>query len=85
MITDELGFVPFERARDELLFNLLSERHERRSALVATNSSFFDRVDVLGDVKLRRALPDRLAHRAHVLTVTGPLYQIRWRDSTMEP
>ena len=34
LIVDELGFVPFDRTGGELLFNLLSERHERRSTLV---------------------------------------------------
>ena len=33
-IVDELGFVPFDRAGGELLFNLLSDRYERRSTPV---------------------------------------------------
>jgi IstB-like ATP binding protein/Homeodomain-like domain len=37
LILDELGFVPLERARGELLFNLLTERYERRSVIVTTN------------------------------------------------
>lgn len=34
LIIDELGFVPFERAGGELLFNLVSARYERHSTLV---------------------------------------------------
>ena len=34
LIVDELGFVPFDRAGGELLFNLLSDRYERRSTPV---------------------------------------------------
>ena len=30
LIVDELGFVPFDRAGGELLFNLLADRYERR-------------------------------------------------------
>ena len=37
LIIDELGFVPFDRAGGELLFNLISDRYERRSTLVTTN------------------------------------------------
>jgi len=40
LIVDELGFVPFDRAGGELLFNLLSERYERRSTLITTNLAF---------------------------------------------
>jgi DNA replication protein DnaC len=40
LIIDELGFVPFDQAGGEALFNLLSERYERRSTLVTTNLAF---------------------------------------------
>ncbi len=40
LIVDELGFVPFEGTGGELLFNLLADRYERRSAIVNTNLGF---------------------------------------------
>ncbi len=81
LIVDELGFVPFDRAGGELLFNLLSERHERRSSLVTTNLSFSEWVGVLGDEKLTTALLDRLAQRAHILTTKGHSYRTRKQRS----
>ena len=81
LIVDELGFVPFDRTGGELLFNLLSERHERRSTLVTTNLAFSEWVEVLGDEKLTTALLDRLAHRAHIMTTQGPSYRMRERRS----
>jgi len=85
LIIDELGFVPFERAGGELLFNLLSERYEHRSTLVTTNLAFSEWVDVLGDEKLTTALLDRLAHRAHILTTKGPSYRMRGRNGEISP
>jgi len=79
LIVDELGFVPFNRAGGELLFNLLSERHERKSTIVTTNLAFSEWVQVLGDEKLTTALLDRLAHRAHILTTKGPSYRMNRR------
>ncbi len=81
LIVDELGFVPFDRTGGELLFNLLSERHERRSTLVTTNLAFSEWVEVLGDEKLTTALLDRLTHRAHIMTTQGPSYRMRTRRS----
>lgn len=81
LIVDELGFVPFDRAGGELLFNLLSERHERRSTLVTTNLAFSEWVEVLRDEKLTTALLDRLTHRAHIMTTQGPSYRMRARRS----
>jgi len=71
LIVDELGFVPFDRAGGELLFNLLSERHERRSTIVTTNLAFSEWTQIFGDEKLTTALLDRLGHRSHILTTKG--------------
>ncbi len=78
-IVDEFGFVPFDRAGGELLFNLLSERHERKLTIVTTNLAFSEWVQVLGDEKLTTALLDRLAYRARILTTKGPSYRMSQR------
>ena len=80
LIVDELGFVPFDRAGGELLFNLLSERYERRSTLITTNLAFSEWVQVFGDAKLTTALLDRLGHHSHILTTRGSSYRSRNRE-----
>jgi DNA replication protein DnaC len=56
LIVDELGFVPFDRAGGELLFNLLAQRYERRSVVVTTNLPFAEWVTIFaGDEKLTTA------------------------------
>ena len=84
LILDKLGFVPFERAGGELLFDLISERHEVRSTMVTTNLSFGEWVQVFGDEKLTTALLDRLGHHAHVLTTRGSSYRTRRRKNDIE-
>ena len=80
LIVDELGFVPFDRTGGELLFNLLTDRYERRSIVVTSNLAFADWVTVFaGDEKLTTALLDRLAHHATVITTKGKSYRMRKR------
>ncbi len=80
LILDELGFVPFDKTEGELLFNLLSERYERRSTIVTSNLSFGEWVQVFGCEKLTTALLDRLAHHAQVLTTKGKSYRTSRRE-----
>jgi DNA replication protein DnaC len=85
LIVDELGFVPFDRAGGELLFNLLSERYERHSTLVTTNLAFSEWVQVFGDAKLTTALLDRLGHHSHILTTRGPSFRGRNKSREVDP
>jgi DNA replication protein DnaC len=82
LILDELGFVPFDRAGGELLFNMLADRYERRSVLVTTNLAFGEWVKVFaGDEKLTTALLDRLAHHATVILTKGKSFRMRKRGN----
>jgi DNA replication protein DnaC len=85
LILDEVGFVPFDRAGGELLFNVIADRYERRSVLVTTNLAFSDWPKVFGgDEKLTTALLDRLAHHAIVITTKGKSFRMRKREPPAE-
>lgn len=85
LILDEVGFVPFDRAGGELLFNVIADRYERKSVLVTTNLAFSDWPKVFGgDEKLTTALLDRLAHHAVVITTKGKSFRMRKREPQPE-
>jgi DNA replication protein len=70
VILDELGYISYDKAGAELLFQMLSNRHGKGSVIVTTNLTFDLWENVLGDPVLASALIDRLAHKAHVLDIS---------------
>jgi DNA replication protein DnaC len=81
LVVDELGFIPFDRAGGELLFNLLTARYERRATLVTSNLAFSEWPQIFGgDEKLTTALLDRLADRATIVATRGRSFRLRRRQ-----
>lgn len=76
VILDELGYVSFDQIGSEILFNLLSNRTNAGSMIITTNLSFDRWEETFKDPMLTAAMVDRLAHRAHVLDLSGPSFRV---------
>ena len=76
LILDELGYVPFSKTGAELLFQVLAERHERKSVIVTTNLGFAEWTQIFGEANLTAALLDRLTHRASILNCSWESYRL---------
>lgn len=77
LIVDELGYVPFSKEGAQLIFQVLAERHERKSVIITTNLGFGDWTQVFGDPNLTAALLDRLTHKAHVINCSWDSYRLK--------
>lgn len=67
IILDELGYVPLAKTDAELLFQILSQRHEKYPIIVTTNLPFSEWTSIFTDHRLCKALIDRLTHHAHII------------------
>jgi len=77
LIVDELGYVPFSKEGAELMFQVLAERHERRSVIITTNLGFGDWTQIFGDPTLTAALLDRITHKAFTINCTWESYRLK--------
>jgi len=77
LIIDELGYVPFSKQGAELLFQVLAERHERKSVIITSNMGFGDWTQIFGDPNLTGALLDRITHKAHIINCTWESYRLK--------
>ena len=81
LILDEFGYVPYDRTGAQLLFDFLSEIHERKSVILNTNLEFSQWVNVLYDQRMTTALIGRLTH--HVELVLFPVGNHRLQESSI--
>jgi len=75
LIIDELGYVPLSTAGAELLFEVISQRIERRSTIIASNLPIDQWISVFGTERLTDAVLDRLTDSVHFLEMNGESYR----------
>jgi DNA replication protein DnaC len=77
VVLDELGYLALPDGAAELVFQVLSERHERGSLIVTTNLPFGEWTKVFPDPRLAKAVVDRLTHRAHIIDTGNESWRFR--------
>jgi len=76
LIIDELGYVPCDSDAADLLFRIVSKRHESRAVVITTNLAYKQWGTVFGDAPCLGALVDRFAQHCHVLDIDAD----SWRE-----
>jgi DNA replication protein DnaC len=85
LIIDELGYVPLPSAGAELLFEIISHRHERGSTIITSNLPLGEWISVFGSARMTEALLDRLSHHVHVLDMHGDSYRLKLAQRQQAP
>lgn len=79
LVIDEVGYLPLDREKANLLFQLISRRYEKGSIILTSNKSYGDWGDFLGDPVLAAAILDRLLHHSITVNIKGESYRLRER------
>ena len=70
-ILDELSYISFNRHQSELLFQVISDRSEKKSTIVTTNLPFSKWTELFENDTMVSALVDRLTFHSHILDMNG--------------
>jgi DNA replication protein DnaC len=74
---DEVGYLSYDTAAADLLYEVVNRRYERRSLLVTTNKAFRDWNTVFPNATSIATLLDRLTHHADITLIEGQSYRVR--------
>jgi DNA replication protein DnaC len=74
---DEVGYLSYDTAAADLLYEVVNRRYERRSILMTTNKAFKDWNTVFPNATSIATLLDRLTHHADITLLEGQSYRVR--------
>ncbi len=77
LICDEWGYIPLDRVGSQLLFDVISERYERKSIIINTNIEFSRWVNVFYDEQMTGAIIDCVLHHCHLILFPGQSNRMR--------
>jgi DNA replication protein DnaC len=76
LILDELGYLPCDSRAADILYNIISRRHEQRSTVISTNLAFKQWGSVFPGAACVVALVDRFAQHCHRVEIDAD----SWRE-----
>jgi DNA replication protein DnaC len=82
LLIDELGYIPCEREASDLLFQVISQRYERRSIALTTNLPFERWGEIFPEEMTATAVIDRLIHHGSLFGFSGESHRLRTRKKT---
>jgi DNA replication protein DnaC len=77
LILDDLSYVRKDQAETSVLFELISERYERKSIAITANTPFSQWNEVFVDTAMTLAAIDRLVHHSTILEMNTESYRRR--------
>jgi DNA replication protein DnaC len=81
LLVDELGYLPCDQRASDLLFTIISRRHEQRSTVISTNLSYKQWSTIFPGAACLIALVDRFAEHCHTLDIDAD----SWRQKAVRP
>jgi len=77
LIIDEIGYLPLGQQGSNLIFQVISARHEKKSTMITTNLPFAQWGNIFDSTTVATAIADRLVYNSEILVLEGPSYRKR--------
>ena len=85
LLLDELGYLPCDARSGDLLYSIISRRHERASTIITTNLAFKEWGTVFPGAACVGALVDRFTQHCHALDIDGDSWRQRNQPDPKAP
>ncbi len=80
LVVDEIGYLPLGTQGSNLFFQVISQRHEKKSTMITTNLPFADWGNIFDSTTVATAIADRLVYNSQVLILEGSSYRKKAKE-----
>ena len=84
LIVDEMGYMSYADGYADLLFEVVSRRHEKKSTLVTTNKPFNEWGESFANASCLVSIIDRLVHHAEIITIEADSFRLKDSEEEAE-
>ncbi len=84
LVIDEVGYLPFTSRSADMLFQLISERYEKKSTIITTNKAFCDWGEVFLSAACVVSMVDRLIHHSEIITIDAESYRLKEANAKLQ-
>lgn len=77
LVIDEVGYLSYANRQADLLFEVISQRYEKRSTIITTNRAFGEWGEVFPNAACVTSLIDRLIHHCDIINIEGESWRMK--------
>ena len=77
LVIDEIGYLSLGTQGSNLFFQVISQRHEKKSTIITTNRPFAQWAEIFDNTTVATAIADRLVYNSEILILEGASYRKR--------
>lgn len=77
LVIDEVGYLSYANRHADLLFDIISQRYEKKSTFITTNKAFTEWREIFPNATCVVSIVDRLVHHSEIVNIEGESYRIK--------
>jgi DNA replication protein DnaC len=81
---DEVGYMSYDNRYADLLYEVVSERYQKKSTIITTNKAFTDWGEIFPNAACVVTMVDRLTHNAELVLIEGKSYRLHEAEQKKE-
>jgi DNA replication protein DnaC len=77
LVIDEVGYLSYSNRHADLLFEIITQRYEKKSTLITTNKGFTEWREIFPNAACVVSIIDRLVHHSEVVNIEAESFRIK--------